>query len=294
MPDAVPGYEPFLDSSDVRHDTNELRRRARRDGYLFISNLLDADSLTAVRRDFAGILADEGWLLAGSDPMELRTNHPATTEQDEGYDPVLRRFQQLESFHRLPHDARLTAVIRAIVEEDVLVHPRHIGRIIFPNSHRTPPHQDFTHIAGTPDTWTVWIPLGDVPAELGPLAILPGTHESGLLPEVPMPGAGGAGIRDEDLPHREWCCSPFAAGDVLFLHSHCVHAGTPNQTEDRIRLSCDCRYQGLSQPVHENSLAPHLRRFGWDHVYQSWHNNDLQYYWQRYDLNIQQAHAQQT
>ena len=44
--------------------------------------------------------------------------------------------------------------------EPVLVHPLFVMRNIFPQrpESTTPAHQDYVHIQGTPDTYTVWIP----------------------------------------------------------------------------------------------------------------------------------------
>ena len=79
---------------------------------------------------------------------------------------------------------------------------------------------------------------------------------------------------------------PMRAGDVLLFHSLCVHRGVPNTTPDRVRLSVDYRYQGISQPITPGSLLPHFNRRTWDEIYAGWERADLQYYWQRTSLSV--------
>jgi ectoine hydroxylase-related dioxygenase (phytanoyl-CoA dioxygenase family) len=75
-------------------------------------------------------------------------------------------------------------------------------------------------------------------------------------------------------------------GDVLFLHSLTVHQGRDNRS-DRLRLSCDYRYQPRSHPVRADSLEPHLHWLTWDEIYEHWPNDTpVKLYWQNWDLDI--------
>ena len=61
---------------------------------------------------------------------------------------------------------------------------------------------------------------------------------------------------------------------------------TDNQT-NKIRLSCDFRYQPVTEPIYIRSLTPHLQLISWDEVYEEWDDNDdLKYYWEKFDLKI--------
>ena len=57
-----------------------------------------------------------------------------------------------------------------------------------------------------------------------------------------------------------------------------IHAARPNITENRLRISVDYRYQGVSQPVVPDSLEPHYGRLTWEDIYTDW-TSDLPYYW---------------
>lgn len=51
-----------------------------------------------------------------------------------------------------------------------------------------------------------------------------------------------------------------------------------------MRLSCDFRYQPLSEPIEEKSLQPHCLVLEWEEIYAEWDNKDLQYYWKKHEL----------
>lgn len=276
---------PLRDSSPILEDTEALRARAEKEGYLYLRGLLPRDEVDAVRRDFVAILSRHGWLDPDTNPDDLISTQPACIEGMPEFWPVFDDFQRLESFHALAHQRPLLEVLERLFGEPVLVHPRNIGRIMFPSTPPTPPHQDYIHIQGTPEVWTAWIPLMDVPVELGGIAVLVGTHRQGIYPVQRMPGAGGVGI-DTARFYAEWATDDYNMGDVLLFHSETIHRSLTNITGNRIRLSVDYRYQGVSQPIAEGSLLPHFQRFGWDFVYKDWKSTRYQYYWRKWDLNI--------
>jgi len=271
----------YLESTALIGHPDDLRERAGRDGYLFFENLLPHDAVFRVRADFARILHNHGWLDPDTNPVDALTTQPARLEGDDAYWPVLDDFQSLESFHSLPHHPRILEALDQLFGEQTLPHARNIGRIIFPNAvpYSTPPHQDYVHIQGTPNTWTCWIPLGDAPQELGGgLAVAAGSHRRGLYPVQPALGAGHVGI-DESLIIDEWRQGPMTCGSILLFHSHTVHKAMPNLTPNRIRLSVDYRYQPLSGPITRNSMEPHFARTPWDKIYAGWKSTQYQYYW---------------
>ncbi len=278
--------EPFLDSTDIAEDSDSLRERAARDGYLFFRGLLPEKALREARRQILEICARHGFIAPGTHVDEgIAAPGVKWREGDPPYMAMYDEVQKLEAFHALAHEPALLGVLRRLFGEDVLVHPRNIARVMFPqnNEFTTPAHQDFVHIQGTEETYTAWFPLSNCPRELGGLEVLPGSHRHGVLPPKRAKGAGGLGVDTDDLG-LEWTGGDFRCGDVLLFQSLCVHRGANNQTPDRIRVSVDFRYQGVSQPVVPSSLEPHFGRLSWDEIYQGWTRADLQYYWQRFDL----------
>lgn len=112
-----------------------------------------------------------------------------------------------------------------------------------------------------------------------------GAHRAGIYEHRLSLGAGGMGIRPEELPDA-WHTADYRAGDVLVFHSHMVHRALPNLTPDRLRLSVDYRYQARSQPISAKNLLPHTGSIGWEEVYRGWRSTALQYYWQTPDLAV--------
>jgi hypothetical protein len=252
----------------------------QQDGYLFLRGLLPPVAVAEVYDAIMAVCQACGWADA-----QGRAHGAPRLEGSPDFWEVYDRVQCLEVFHALAHRAQILQIMGILVEARPFLHPRNIARISFPQAEHftTPPHQDFVHIQGTSDVYTSWIPLGDCPRELGGVAVLAGSHVYDVLPVHKASGAGGLGV-DTDHLALAWHTSDYAAGDVLIFHSHTVHKALPNRTTDRLRLSVDYRYQGVGQPLVEDSLDPHFRRLTWDQIYRGWARRDLQYYWR--DLSL--------
>lgn len=284
----------YVDSTSLLGDPLALRARAEEDGYLFFKQLLPVDPLRELRRQMLEICAHRGWLAAGHDIMdgiidiealnlvpdeEMRTDIGVTNE-------AYRAVQKLELFHAIPHHPNLISLYAALFGKEVLPHPRHIARMI--TSHRsmfpTPPHQDFIHIQGTPRTWTCWFPVGNCPREMGSLTVLRRSHRNGVVSVAPAKGAGN--LASILCPNEiDWVEGDFAMGDVLTFTSCTVHRALRSQQRERIRLSCDIRFQAADEEIHESSLNPHCD-VTWEQVYEGWKNSDVQYYWKKHGLRL--------
>ena len=284
----------FEDSTSLLDDPAALRVRADRDGYLFFKHFLPTEPLLELRRQMLEICAQRGWLAPGHYLMEVVIDADAINrvpdEQmraDIGVsDEAYRAAQKLELFHTIPHHPKLLSLYRNLFGKEVIPHPRHIARMI--TCHRsvspTPPHQDYIHIQGTPQTWTCWFPLGNCPREMGSLTVLRGSHRNGVVAVAPAKGAGGlAAIL---CPHEiDWVEGDFELGDILTFSSYNVHRALRSRHRDRIRLSCDMRFQALDEEIHEASLKPH-GDYTWEYLYQGWKNPDVQYYWKKHNLRL--------
>jgi hypothetical protein len=290
----APMVEHLDDAAPLLHDPEALRRRAERDGYLYFRGLLPRDLVLGLRQQFVDILSEFGWLRAGTDPMDGVADREAVAEIDpdalafcgvgiprEAYVAV----QKLELFHAIAHLPQLISLYEMLFGEEVLVHPRHIARLMLPapSFTPTPSHQDFTHVQGAKTFWTLWFPVGDVPLELGGLSVLSGSHYDGIYRYSANKGAGGLEAMICETDH-EWHTAPMRAGDVLTFHSHTVHKSNPNRLPDLVRTSCDLRYQPASMEIEERSLKVHCDVATWDEVYEGWTNDRLKYYWRRNDL----------
>jgi ectoine hydroxylase-related dioxygenase (phytanoyl-CoA dioxygenase family) len=257
-------------------------------GYVLIRELIPHDDIETVLSDVAHILAAAGWLNVQAEPSQ-RIAADGVSFGDP--DPVFKRVYQevfnLESFHALPHHPALQRTMKKLVGNRILVHPKPIGRLIFPKCERlvVRAHQDYEFMKGDPEFYTTWIPLHDCTPSEGPLAILEGSHRLGIqqhlrdnlhVPEIPVDTTMGKG----------WVSGQVNAGDVLIFHGLTIHAATPNSS-DRMRLSLDYRFQDAKRLVHPANLVfAGDSNKSWEKTYQRWQSDQFKYYWRRLPLTL--------
>jgi hypothetical protein len=273
--------EPLVDSTPLLADAWGLRRRAHEDGYLFFRGLLPSAPNEALRAQVLTLCGRHGFLAPHTKPVDgkARPGPPVVGSilRSGPYYHFYRELLSLRSFHAVVHSPELIAAFSTLFGEPVLPHMRTIGRVVFPDAlaYTTSPHQDHEYIRGTLDTWTCWVPLGDCPVELGPIAVLRGSHKIGLLP---VENAFSLGGHRTDLPGgHSWLSSPLEAGDVVCFHSLTFHQARDNVTRDRLRLSLDCRIQPRSHPIDPSSQRPHLDFCTRDEVLSHWREDDPLY-----------------
>ena len=277
--------------SDVQPDSlspSVLKEALAVRGYALIRQLIPHSEVEDTLIDVVGVLSRAGWLRSDNSASD---RIPAEGAAYGDPDPVFKKTYQevfnLERFHALPHHLALKRVMEMIVGDQVLIHPKPIGRLIFPCCERlvTHPHQDYEFMGGDPEFYTVWIPLHDCPLEAGPLRILEGSHRYGVqqherenlhVPEIPVDAATG----------DEWVEGQVNAGDVLIFHSLTVHAAAPN-ISDRMRISLDCRFQDSRRTLNPSNLVfAGESGKSWERTYAGWQSESLKYYWKKLPLSL--------
>jgi ectoine hydroxylase-related dioxygenase (phytanoyl-CoA dioxygenase family) len=281
-----------LKACDLTPDT--LQEEIRSKGYVLIRGLLPREAVSGALKDVTQVLSAAGWLQPDRDPQERKANADAACGDP---DPTFKRVYQevfnLESFHALPHQSTLREMMKMLVGERPFVHPKPIGRLIFPHCERlvTHAHQDYEFMGGDPEFFTVWIPLHDCPVEVGPLRILEGSHQFGIqkheredlhVPEIPENAVAG----------EEWAGGQVDAGDVLIFHSLTVHAASPNYS-DQLRLSLDCRFQDARRVLNPANLVfAGESGKSWEKTYAGWSSDDLKFYWKKMPLTLKPSKAE--
>ena len=265
----IPG--PLTESTGIDLASAGARQRLARDGYLFVRNLLPTEDVAAVEGAILNaVSAAGGWLAEGTDPAEWIAGPSVAAE---GYDDpdfwaMYRRVQSLQSFHEFAHHPRILAAVEGLLESKVFVHANHVARVVGPSDRIEPTHihQDWRPIQGAADTLTVWIPLADIPPPLGGLRILEGSQHTGVVPLDPETET----IHIDEHDPR-WRTASYRQGDVLIFHSLTVHAGMPNTT-DRLRRSCEFRYQRVSDPAVVSTVTlPHWHpSVDWPELTEGW------------------------
>jgi ectoine hydroxylase-related dioxygenase (phytanoyl-CoA dioxygenase family) len=279
---------PMTASNELLERPEALRARLAEDGYLLIRGILDLDLLHSLRADITRILADLGWIDA-QDPLRAIAVGLPFREGDPGFDEAMRHIGKLESLHAFKHQPAAMDLMRVVLDDTAFPHPLGIVRLTFPETPETttPPHQDYPNNQGSVELTACWMPLGDVPGELGGLAVLRGSHRYGRLPLQFHLGPGSrAAVLSSQMSELQWVSTDFNAGDVLVFPALTVHSARVNRTADRMRISCDFRYQKEGQELTQSCLEPHLGGLTWDEIYAGWESTDLQYYWRDKDYSV--------
>lgn len=281
--------KPFRDLTPNQLSEQSLQREVAERGYALIRDLLPSDDLGKLMEDITQILARAGWLAPDHDPLQrVAKIGAACGDPDPGFKQTYQEVFNLEKFHALPHHPALKRAMKMLVGNFVLIHPKPIGRLIFPHCEnlRVHAHQDYRFMGGDPECFTVWIPLHDCPVEVGPLQILERSHRLGILhhdsenlhvPEIP----------EDAVSRGDWVGGQINAGDALIFHSLTVHAAAPNRS-NQLRISLDCRFQDYRRAINPANLAfAGDSGKSWERTYAAWHSDDLKFYWRGLPLTFQ-------
>jgi len=286
--------KPFHDIHARDLTSSTLRDEIDSKGYALIRDALPLKTVSALLAEVIQVLDAEGWLLPQHVAMERIANADAACgDPDPAFKRVYQEIFNLELFHALPHQPSLQRVMKMLVGDQLLTHPKPIGRLIFPHCERlvVHAHQDYQFMGGDTEFYTAWIPLHDCPTNVGPLRILEGSHRFGIqshekenlhVPEIPAGAELGEG----------WVGGQVNAGDVLIFHSLTVHAASPNLS-NQLRLSLDCRFQDSRRAFNPaNVVFAGESGKSWEKTYARWGSDDLKYYWEKMPLVFQPTRSE--
>jgi hypothetical protein len=222
----------------LRADHGAVRRRLAEDGYLFLRGLLRPADVAAAYDSVRAELRLGGWTDGDGHPSGPQR---AVNIRQALADPSFLAALASRGLNRLPYLPPLCGLVRQILGPAAFCYPVKVLRTVYPE----PPflvtkgryiHQDLA-VSCVQDTLTTWLPLMDIPAQLGGLAVLPGSHL-------------GPPLRPRLLRADEpgWATTDYRPGDVLLFHCLTSHAALPNHA-DRLRISTDVRWQAADQPA---------------------------------------------
>jgi phytanoyl-CoA hydroxylase len=169
-----------------------------------------------------------------------------------------KQLQHLISLHQISLNEKIISKLKELGLAFPIINVRPV--IFFNNAKlgkrdvdwKKPPHQDFRTTQGSIDSVVVWIPLIDIPKELGALEIIPGSHLEGLLEyEVSNDYHTLKSTTESDFVTVE-----VKKGDALFFSTLLVHRSGNNIT-DKIRWSCHFRYNNIHDPSFIDRGFPH-------------------------------------
>lgn len=230
--------DELADSTALAGDPGALRTRLAADGYLFFRGLLPADVVRVAGATVAAKLRRGGWITGQGLPAGPQR---AVNSLEALADPTFRAALTSADFNRIPYLPELRGMVRQVLGEQAFSYPAKVLRAVYPERAGARPRGRWAHYdygaGGVQDMLTSWLPLIDIPVQLGGLAVQPGGHLSRMRrPHVISP--------DE----RGWATTSYRPGDVIIFHCLTPHGALPNQTQT-LRLSGDFRWQRPDQPV---------------------------------------------
>ncbi len=251
------------------NDPQALRENFHRDGYVLLRQVLDRDSVIALRGAYfsmfepsylaEGTVPQEG-IWSGEVPYGLPSHgypgHPAHT------------FVRSKVFADFVSDERLLKVAELLLGDvEAMRLPRQIVRHFHRGASASRAHTDFDYLdRGSDQILTMWIPIGDCPAQTGGLAYLEGSHRLPKerlevlksrrtdRPGDPRPISHDLSWTQQHLGGR-WLYADFTAGDVAIHSPHLVHATFDNATE-AMRMSADIRFVPITVEPDPRWLRP--------------------------------------
>lgn len=251
----------------------DLQEQFAQQGYLWLKGILNRDRVLAFRQRYFEALAHTGLLKSGSDPIEGRYSFGEVDQQ------AIRKTQseivRWAAYEAFCLSAEIWQFYEKLLGAAVYLHKRKLIRHVAPQTKiATGAHYDLVYLrGGTDSVCSSWIPIGDVPVELGGLVYLENSHhlgremeaefsrKSASLPRAEQISAYNkfmdkSGWLTKDLPalveraDSRWLIADYEAGDMVIHGAYTIHASTNNMSPDGIiRLSTDIRYQRLREEI---------------------------------------------
>jgi hypothetical protein len=236
---------PLEDATALRHDATALQAAIERDGYLFIRGLVPIECVARLRQLTLEHATLRSWLdpAAPIDEAHVRSGMRIGDYQDPDWMALQTRVQTSAELWDVGDAPAIHRVLtKTFGRPSFLFLGMNTCRLVSPHPELAArPHQDAHYVRTLGDFVTVWVPLGDCPTRLGPLAVWPGSHRRGLRPHHGV-GIVDGGVDMDDDTAAVWHTADFAIGDALVLTRHVIHRALPNVSDHTLRLSVDLRY----------------------------------------------------
>jgi ectoine hydroxylase-related dioxygenase (phytanoyl-CoA dioxygenase family) len=267
--DNVPRRMGMLTPRFAAGKPSALREAFEAEGYLWLKGFLDRAEVLEFRRYVFQAFADTGLLAPGSDPVD-----GIAAAASESEDLARRRLMEVvrsAAFEAFCLSPKLWRFMDDFLGGLSYLHKRKLLRYTRAGqAFSTPAHYDLVYLRGGTDRLvTAWIPIGDVPVEMGGVVYLEGSDADGRRMEADFRAGSGdlsaeerisaynrhmqeGGWISKDLPgmanrfDARWLIADYEAGDVVLHSPYIIHAATANDDPaGRIRLSTDIRYQNV-------------------------------------------------
>lgn len=248
--DMTPERLGWLEPTSMDLSMEQLREKYRQQGYLWLKGFFERDAVLRFRDYFFEAINSRG-------PQAF---FEIISSQD---------------YEEFCTTSRLWSFYQNFLQGEPYLHKRKLIRFNHPGEDNcTGGHYDLIYLrAGTNKFCTSWIPLGDIPVEMGGLIYLEQSDAVGRKLEAEFQ------VKNADLPPEEfisaynrnmrengwistnlmemaerfdsrWLSADYEAGDMVVHSPYMIHAATQNNDPlHRIRLSTDIRFQRLNDEI---------------------------------------------
>lgn len=263
---------PLQDSADLLDrdllDHPELlRQRFIKQGYVYLKGFFERDEIIAARHDIFSRLAEVGEV---AEPITdgIYSGSSQRKEKVPDLGQFWRSVSETWNLRRLSHGLQLHQLMGNLLAEParaqdyIFLRPANPGKA-------THIHCDYPFFTRTTETVaTAWIALGDIPTTLGSLFVIEGSHcfqdviDSHKGFDISQDTSRKAAFSETPLEfarqrNSRLLTTDFSAGDVVVFGMFLLHGTLDNvSTENRIRLSCDVRYQAASAALDARYFGP--------------------------------------
>ena len=249
-------------------DPVAIRAALDNDGYVFLRNVLDVNDVLAARTEvFAELESVDEIKSPAVDGIATGTSRRAELHRDLG--AFWTNVSNGQVLRHVTHGQPLNGILASIFEQPVRGHDLIYLRPT-PPDRSTRLHYDFPFFAGKATRIvTAWIPLGDIAADEGPLAIVENSsgfndlldpirnidyqsdHSNNTVQQAAYDKQNETDpvtmLRDRG---SRFLTSEYRVGDLLVFDGFTMHGSLDNQSKiGRVRLSVDVRYQAAAEPT---------------------------------------------
>ena len=257
----------WLVPSDPNTSIETLREQFAHQGYLWLKGILNREHVLAFRQRYFEAMAHTGIPSDGAYRGENINQDKVNRTKSE--------FVRSAAYEAFCLSDEIWKFYERLLGDSVYLHKRKLIRHVLPQTTiATGAHYDLVYLrGGTDSVCSSWIPLGDTPVEMGGLLYLENSHHIGREMETEFAKKRVDLSRDEqisaynkymdksgwltkDLPSlaektdSRWLMADYEAGDMVIHGAYTIHASSNNMdTQGRIRLSTDIRYQRLREEI---------------------------------------------
>jgi len=238
---------PFDESSHLLGDSDALRTAASDQGYLHFRGLIPDSLLAPVRAFSRNAFVEFGWVHENSGNEPHMNAVPgaklsARAWDDREWVQFQLKFCKHPDFLALAEAPIVMEILEAVMAEPAWLASKNFCWIQLPGSpeQTTLPHQDEWYLPRCDSMWTLWVPLVDMPLDVGPLGVVPGSQRRSVKDHF----TAFSGLQVE--PKVEWASNDVRAGDVVFFSSRTIHCAWSNVSPTLAQVSAEIRYEPRS------------------------------------------------